>query len=197
MNVPLEISYRNVNPTDELDDLIRAKAAKLEEICDYISSCRVLVEQPERHQRTGRPYHVRLDISVPPGHRIAVHQEPKHVEQTDSAQTEIRRAFEEALRQLRKLKDLQRGETKIHEQQRREAVVDRIFPTKGYGFLRTVDNRRIYFHQNAVTDNDFQRLEPGTGVYYNESMGEMGPQATVVKISEKPGVGVKHAGPTV
>ena len=188
MNLPLEISFRKMRKSEMLESLIREKAAKLEEVCDHITSCRVIVEQPEKHQRSGRPYHVRLDIGVPPGHRIAVHSEPKVVEQTDSADTEIRHAFNEAFRQLKKLNERQHHHAKIHEQHRSDAVVENVLYDQGFGFLRTQDNRQIYFHKNACQGNDFLRLTPGTGVYFNESLGEQGPQATYVNITEKPGV---------
>ncbi|MBD3321737.1 MAG: HPF/RaiA family ribosome-associated protein [Chitinivibrionales bacterium] len=195
MNVPPEISYRNIKASDSLDTLVRRKIEKLEEICDHISSCRVVVEQPERHQRSGRPYHVRLDISVPPKHRIAVNHEPAKVEQIDSPETEVRRAFDEAGRRLKKVKERQNRQTKIHEQHKTEAVVDTLFKEEGYGFLRTTDNRHIYFHRNALKEKDFDRLQLGSGVYFTESAGEKGPQASLVRIREKPGVGVKHSGP--
>ncbi len=191
MEIPLEITYRNVQATPGLDNLIRSKAAKLEEYCEYITSCRVIVEQPERHQHTGRPYHVRLDIAVPPGHRIAVHHEPRHVEQIDSAETEIRRAFDEAFRKLQELKERQNRHVKSHD--RLEAIVETLQKDDGYGFLRTIDNRHIYFHRNSVSGKEFESLRPGIGVTYLESMGDKGPQATFVRITGKKGPGVRRA----
>ncbi|NLP01042.1 MAG: HPF/RaiA family ribosome-associated protein, partial [Fibrobacter sp.] len=34
MQVPLEITFRDVEKTDEMEELIRKKAAKLDRICD-------------------------------------------------------------------------------------------------------------------------------------------------------------------
>ncbi|MFL6594334.1 MAG: HPF/RaiA family ribosome-associated protein, partial [Chthoniobacterales bacterium] len=44
MQLPLEISYRGVEKSDELEDLIRTKAARLDKFCDHISRCDVAIE---------------------------------------------------------------------------------------------------------------------------------------------------------
>lgn len=193
MNVPVEISYRDVPKTPALEDLIREKCAKLEEVCDYISSCRVTVEQPEKHQRSGRPYRVRLEVSVPPGHRVVVDHEPVKVDRGTSVETDIRHAFGVAMRELKKLKERQRREVKVHEERRTEAVVTRVLAEQGFGFLETTDGRQIYFHRNSVANEEFERLQPGMGVHYVEEQGQNGPQAVAVWVTEKPGPGVKHS----
>jgi len=52
----------------------------------------------------------------------------------------------------------------------------------GYGFLTTPEGRELYFHRNAVLGRDFDKLEVGTEIRYDEEMGEAGPQATSVKV---------------
>ena len=76
MQIPLEISYRDVNKTDELEDLIREKINKLEKICDYITSCRIAVEKPQKNLNYGSPYRIRIDLRIPPGHEIVIKREP-------------------------------------------------------------------------------------------------------------------------
>ena len=44
-----------------------APAAKLEEFFSRITSCRVVVEAPHRHHKSGELFHVRIDLGVP-GH---------------------------------------------------------------------------------------------------------------------------------
>jgi cold shock CspA family protein len=44
----------------------------------------------------------------------------------------------------------------------------------------------VYFHKNSVLHNDFGRLTKGTGVRYNEEMGQKGLQASSLKIVDKP-----------
>ncbi len=46
---PPEITYRDWEKTDVIDSLIREKIAKLKQFCDYINSCRVVVEKAHKH----------------------------------------------------------------------------------------------------------------------------------------------------
>lgn len=183
MKVPLEIAFKGIRNTDELDALIREEAAKLERACGYISSCRVIVELRQKHQTTGSPYRVRIDMTVPPGHELVVKQEPGQGDMHDPVEIVIKNVFESAARQLRKLVEQQRGDTKSHPEQEVMAVVYRLFPEQEYGFLRTVDTQQdVYFHKNSVLHHDFDRLVVGTGVRYTAQEGEQGLQATAVQI---------------
>ncbi|MBD3289315.1 HPF/RaiA family ribosome-associated protein [candidate division KSB1 bacterium] len=184
--VPLEVSYRNVQKTDEIEGLIHEKVEKLEQVCYYMTSCRVAVEKPQEHLRTGNPYRVRVEIRVPPGHDFVSKQEPGEGEMHDSIVTVLQNVFDSARRQLRKVVERQRGEVKKHPKQQTQAVVTKLFTDRGFGFLETIDGREIYFHKNSVLHNGFDRLDIGTGVRFVEHEGEKGPQASSVQIIEKP-----------
>ena len=186
MQVPLEITYRNVMKTDEVEDLIRQKAAKLEQFCNYLTSCRVAVESDQSSQQTGQPYRVRIEMRVPPGHTLVARRESSEGELHTDLQAIIRHAFDAARRQLEKLTAQQRGEVKYHPEQETSALVEKLFMEEGYGFLRTIDGRRIYFNRNSVINNDFDRLVTGAGVRYVEEPGEQGPQASTVQLIDKP-----------
>jgi len=170
--------------------LIREKAGKLDRICGHITSCRVAVEKPHRHQKTGNPYRVRIDMRVPPGHELVIKEHPDEGRMHDDLSVVLIRAFERAGRRLQKLVGQQQGEIKFHPGQQVMGFVERLLRPEGYGFLRTIHNREIYFHQNSVLNHDWERLEVGTGVHYLEEDGEEGPQATSVRIVDKPGVRV-------
>lgn len=58
---------------------------------------------------------------------------------------------------------------------------------QGFDFFKTELGRDIYFHRNAVVGDEFDRLEIGTRVRFEEAMGRDGPQATTVQIIDKPG----------
>jgi ribosomal subunit interface protein len=190
MYVPLELSFRNVEKSPELEDLIQKKTEKLEKVCDHISSCRVSVEKPQEHMSSGNPYRVRIDLTVPPSHELVAKQEPGQGDQHHELNTVIRKVFQKAERQLKKLMEKQSGRVKTHESQQPVAIVSQLFRDEGYGFLKAVDDdREVYFHQNAVHDNQFERLQVGTGVFYEMELGNKGPQATTVRIVDKPGAG--------
>lgn len=187
MKVPLEIAFKGIPHTDEIETLIREEADKLERACRYLISCRVAVEKRQQHQEVGNPYRVRIDITVPPGHELVVKREPSKGDMHDPLEIVIKHAFASAVRQLRKLVEQQRGDVKTHPDQQVKAIVHKLFPQEGYGFLRTVDTQEeVYFHRNSVLHDDFDRLTIGLGVRYTAEVGEKGLQATSVQIVDMP-----------
>ena len=194
MEGPLEVTFQDVEKTEYLEQLIQEKVAKLEQICDHVISCRIAVEMPQKHQRVGNPYRVRIAIRVPPGHELIVKEEPSKGDIHSDLPRVLREAFDSAARQLKELVERQRGEVKQHPDQEASAVVVRLFKEEGYGFIRTIDGREFYFHRNSVLQDDFERIEIGTGVRFVEEMGDKGPQATSVLIMDKPGVRAAKTG---
>jgi len=106
----------------------------------------------------------------------------------------IRRTFDSARRDLEKEVEMQRGEIKNHPEQQVQAVVDKIFPAKEYGFLNTLDGQRVYFHKNSVLHRHWAKLTPGTIVRYVAEVGEKGLQASTVDLVDKPGASEMHDG---
>lgn len=187
MQVPPEVTYRNVDKTSALEDLIDERIAKLEEVCDHISSCRIAVEKIHTNPDHGSPFRVRLDLTVPPGHELAVSENPGQSTQYVPLEAVIRDAFDSARKQLIKLNDRQKNRTKTHPEQEMGAIVTQLFPEEGYGFLRDLDGQEIYFNRNSVLNNDFDRLTLGTGVHCFTRDGDDGPMASTVQIVSKPG----------
>jgi len=187
MEVPLELAFKDVQRTEVLDKFIEEKLEKLEQVCNHIVSVRLSVEKRQRHQHRGNPFRARLVVRVPPGHEIVAKRDSVNGDMHEQLITVLNDVFEAARRQLVGLVDRQQGIVKRHPEQEVMAVVARIFRDNGYGFLRTVDGTEIYFHRNSVLHDDFDRLEPGTGVRYEAEDGEKGPQATTVEVVEKLG----------
>lgn len=193
MKVPPEITYRNVEKTDAIDTLVNEKIAKLEQVCSYISSCHIAIEKINDRPRSGSPYRVRIDITVPPGHELVGESNPTEDIQYEPLNAVIRDAFNAARQQLVKLTQRQHESDKsVSREVDREttALVTKLFRDRGYGFLKTLDGQEIYFHSNSVLHDDFERLEVGTGVHFFLGQGEEGPQASTIKIIDKPGVRV-------
>jgi hypothetical protein len=114
MQMPMDVSYRDVMRTVALDRLIRTQAGKLERVCDHIVSAHLAIERPQRHQRSGSPFRVRLDVRVPPGHEVVVTREPGEGDLHDPLTTVVRTVFSRAERRLRSLVEEQHGEVKRH-----------------------------------------------------------------------------------
>lgn len=186
MKVPLEMTFRGLEETDEIKKLIEKKVSKLEEICDYIIRCRVAVEVPHQHQRSGNPYRVVVEIKVPHRHDIVVRRESGQGDMHEPLPSVLRRAFEAARRELQELVDRQHGLTKTRMEESPPALVSSLFLEDGYGFLETADGREIYFHRNSVLNDDFHKLKVGARVRFVEEVGENGPQASTVQVIKKP-----------
>jgi cold shock CspA family protein len=101
--------------------------------------------------------------------------------------TVIRDAFGAMRRRLKKLVEKQHGDIKSHPEQEVGGLIIRLFRDKGYGFIKGANGQEIYFHKNSLLGNDFDRLQIGTGVQWHEEQGDKGPQATTVRIIDKPG----------
>jgi cold shock CspA family protein/ribosome-associated translation inhibitor RaiA len=187
MQVPLNLTFRNVSKNIAIENLVRAQAAKLERACDHIMSCRVSVEKPQEHQKSGNSFRVRIDVTVPPQHELVVTRNAGEGDLHEPLPTVIRDAFAAMRRQLRKLVEKQRGEVKTHPEQEVSGLVVRLFREQGYGFIKSLDGQEIYFHKNSLTGDEFDRLEIGTGVQWYQQEGDEGPQASTVRIIEKRG----------
>ncbi|MBZ5695138.1 MAG: cold shock domain-containing protein [Acidobacteriia bacterium] len=199
MQIPLQVTFRNVKSSKALEDWIRKEADKLETFYDRIMGCRVAVEMLHSHHRKGSRYHVRIDLTIPGG-ELVIKREPNVTDrlkssgrtkaskrlEVDAPQKDlhiaITKAFKTAGRQLQDYGRRQRGDVKAHETLP-TARVSRIFPDKGYGFLQTEDGREIYFHEDSVLKGGFARLRAGTEVAFVEEQGEKGAQASTVRIS--------------
>ena len=65
MQIPLQISFRNMDPSPAVEAVVREKAAKLDRFFERIVSCDVTIEAPHRHHHKGKLYKVRIDIGMP------------------------------------------------------------------------------------------------------------------------------------
>lgn len=181
MQLPMELSFRGMDHSDEAEELIRERVADLERFHDRIVSCRIMVEAPHRHSQTGQAYHVRIDLAVP-GHELVVSRDPTPKQEAhERLDVAIRDAFKTMRRQLKEHAEKQRGEVKSHEGPPLGRVA-RLFSDEGYGFIESPDGRDIYFHQNSVLNGGWPNIEVGSVVLYAEETGDEGPQASTVKL---------------
>lgn len=186
MQVPLELSYNDIPRSDWIDEYVEDRVNRLEQLCDDLIACRVVIEREQHQKHKGNPYRTRVELTLPPrkdlvGDKQGTVEDP-HVQ----LRPIIRKAFEAVEKQLKKEMERRRGDVKHHEEP--HALVVRIFPEQDYGFIKSPeDGEEYFFHRNAVLHDDFDRLTPGTAVRYVAEMGEQGPQASTVQIIDKPG----------
>jgi cold shock CspA family protein/ribosome-associated translation inhibitor RaiA len=179
MQLPLQVSFRQMDHSESIESLIREKAAKLDTFADHIMSCRVVVEPAGKHHLHGNQYEVRIDLKVP-GEEIAVMREPSQHSEYRDIHVALRDTFDSARRKLEDYVRRRRGMVKALETAP-HARVCKLFPQEGYGFIATPDGREIYFHRDSVLHDGFSRLEIGNEVTFVEEEGKKGPQASTVK----------------
>ena len=180
MELPLQITFRDIPPSPAIEARIRQKAARLDRFAQHIMACRVVVEAPHRHHHQGKLYHVRVDLTLP-GSELVVSREPAAHHAHEDVYVAIRDAFDASVRQLEDYVRLQRGKTKRHEPPL-HGYVARLASDENYGFIETADGREVYFHRNSVRADGFDRLAVGDKVEFIEELGEKGPQASTVRV---------------
>jgi ribosomal subunit interface protein len=180
MQRPLQIVFHGIERSDAIEARVRKKAAALERFYDHITSCRVTVEAPHKHQHKGNLYSVRVDIHVPDSD-IVITREPQARQAHEDVYVAIRDAFDAAVRQLEDYARKRRGKIKRHEAPG-HGKVSRLFLDEGYGFVEMPDGVDVYFHENSVVDQAFSALDIGdeVRVVVAEGEGEKGPQASTV-----------------
>jgi ribosomal subunit interface protein len=184
MKNPLQITFRNMDPSEAMEADVREKAAKLDEFFTDIMSCRVVVESLHHSHHKGNLYHVRIHITVPGEKEIVVSREPVEHHAHEDAYVAIRDAFDAARRQLQDHARQVRQDVKHHEQVPHGRIRE-LVPAEDYGRIQSSDGREIYFHRNSVVNADFDKLEEGMEVRFAEEQGDAGPQASSVQLVGK------------
>src|SRR6185503_14264911 len=72
MQVPLEVSFHNIEGSDWAEQEIRARVADLESIYDRLVSCRVRVDQRATNVNESIPPVVRIEMGIPGGRDFVV-----------------------------------------------------------------------------------------------------------------------------
>ena len=180
MDVPAEIAFRHLEPTDALKQAIQDGIASLEKVHPHLVSCRVMVEEDNR----GFP-HVRLDIAIPGSELVVTREASGDLQRRDIGQT-VREAFDFARRQLRE----RRKRVAVDGKRRDFAPEGRIMrliqdgPGGRAGYLLSGDGREVYFHEDALRDVSFDELEEGMEVTFVHASGREGGHATAVSLLE-------------
>jgi cold shock CspA family protein/ribosome-associated translation inhibitor RaiA len=182
MQLPLQITFRHMEPSPALEARIRELAARLDKFSAGIMHCHVVVEAPSKHQHQGGLYEVRIDLTVPEKEIVISRAHPIRHSHED-AYVALRDAFRAARRQLEDYERERQGPAKTHVGPPHGQVCE-LHPEADFGRIETDDGRLLYFHRNSVQDGSFEQLSVGTQVRFNEEPGDLGPQASTVHVLE-------------
>jgi len=191
MQAPIEIAFHNIEKADWAENAIRDHVARLEQMFDRLTTCRVRVDQRANNANNTIPPVVRIELSVP-GHRdIVVAHEPDRLQrkfQAPDLHNAINEAFRIAERRLGQFKDQLKDRTAAGRHEAANEMLGQIVeitPVQDFGFLLTASGGLLYFHRNSVLSGDFDRLEVGDQIHYVEEMGDTGPIATKVRVKQQ------------
>jgi ribosome-associated translation inhibitor RaiA len=187
MQVPVEITFHNIERSEWAESEIRARVAELDKMFDRLTSCRVRVDQRATHGG-GIPPVVHIELKIPGRADVVVSHEPEFLLrkfQRPDLRNAINEAFRIAERQLIELKNQRQGRTKAPQHDgpnQRLGQVTEIQLEQDFGFLVTSEGSLLYFHRNSLLSGNFDALSRGDEVYYVEGVGDTGPIATKVRV---------------
>jgi cold shock CspA family protein/ribosome-associated translation inhibitor RaiA len=181
MDLPLEISFINLDRSAAVEKVVRQRAEALSRQCERLLKCRVAIEMVGRHHRKGRKYRARIDLKLP-GRNIVVGNASESNPTHEDVYMAVRHAFDAARRRVQDFTRRRRGDVKLHEAPPQGRIA-KLFPDEGYGFVRLNDGQEIYFHRNAVIGAAFEKLKVGAEVRVSvhEDESDKGPQAGTVR----------------
>jgi ribosome-associated translation inhibitor RaiA len=116
MESPPEIVFRDLKSTPAVDAAIAAHIEQLEKLYGRITSCRVVVQAPSGHHRSGGHYEVHIHILLPDHREVNVDRSPT----SDGRDAELTSAVDDAFKHARRqLEDLvRRAEGEIRQRER-------------------------------------------------------------------------------
>ncbi len=183
MDHPVEITFRNMRPSPDIETQINSHVAKLEKMFGNIVWCRVAVEVPNKREKTADVPQVRLELHVP-GQTLVVRRErhAKERHQKPNVTSALHDAFESAAVKLKSYKERLQRDVKGHPTPL-FARVSNLRRDRDFGFLTTSEGKELYFHRNSVMNGGFDALKDGDTVQYIEAAGDTGPTASKVWLS--------------
>ncbi len=175
MQVPLQITFHELAHSDALENHIREKAHKLEQFYSSLIGCKVVVDQPGGHQHKGKPFNIRIDLTVPGGEIVIDRQ------QDEDVYVALRDAFDAAKRKLDDFGRKQRLDIKSHDPVL-NGTIARLVPEEGYGFIAGLNGQEYYFSAANLAHGGLEQVKEGDEVHFLEDAGGDGLQARRVTL---------------
>ena len=99
MLIPVQVTFRNMDPSSAVEEKVRERASKLERRHANITRCHVVIEAPHRHHHKGRIFRVSVDLTIP-GAELATSGDSNHDHAHEDVYVAIRDAFMAVERRL-------------------------------------------------------------------------------------------------
>lgn len=108
MQVPLQIMFRQMEPSSEVEAKIRQRCHKLEQFAEHITCCRITIMAPSVRQHQNELFQVSMHFTLVDRELTVRQQQHKDV------YVAIRDAFDIARQQLEEYVRQRRAELKLH-----------------------------------------------------------------------------------
>jgi len=113
MAIPVEVSYRRLDPSEFVEEKVRERLASLESHCNEINRAHVVLSSPHQHKHKGNHYEVHIELYVP-GTELVVTKNTGASQEHEDFYVALRDAFDSMERQLTKWKEKRRMDIKAH-----------------------------------------------------------------------------------
>src|SRR5438067_2386192 len=99
MKLPLQISFKNMERSEHITELVKDKCDKLDRLSSEIIQCHVTIGIPHRSHRTGNFFDVTIDLSLPGKEILFSHESQDEIENKDIRHV-LKVAFDAVYRQI-------------------------------------------------------------------------------------------------
>lgn len=176
--VPLEVTWKGVDPTPALERLVLRGISRLERAHPGIERAGVVVERQQPGRRRGNRFAVSILLQLP-GENLVHNRFPDEHVENETLAGAVSDAFLRARRPLSEGRVVE-GPAPESSGAMAPGRISALFPD--YGFIETTDGRSVYFHRNSVLDGGWGRAAEGVRVHFREEAGVEGPQASSVRV---------------
>ena len=114
MTIPVQITFRHMESSQAVETRVRELADHLGVFSDRITSSRVVVDSPHRHQHQGKVFNVKVQLMLP-GDDVVVDMERPQRDGHEDIYVVLRDAFDAAKRQLQARMSALRNDEKRRE----------------------------------------------------------------------------------
>jgi ribosome-associated translation inhibitor RaiA len=154
MQVPLDITFENSEPSEAIRSEVEKQAKRLEKFHDRITSCNVAVIAPQTRHRKGDLFKIDIRIAMPEHKDILVTKTHGDAPEHEHIAVAIKDAFGAAQRQIEDAVREMRGQVKPHEAED-HGRVSKFVAGDDYGFIETwpsTDNSNYDYESPAVSE---------------------------------------------
>lgn len=175
MKQPVNIQFQGMEASETVEGKALEFVGKLEALAPDLMTCRVVIDLEQKHKQQGRPFGVRIDLTLP-GHELVVNRV-----QDEDVYVALRDAFDNMKRQLEEVVHIRQGKEKQHALPLHGEVA-RLDDEGGFGFISTSDGDEYYFNRDNLKDTPFEHVQIGSAVQFIPELGSQGLQAKRVSL---------------